>query len=307
MQSSSLQISSILVVGATGILGSEICRQLIEKGKLVKGLVRKSSDPSKIAYLQRLGVQTVEGDLKDQWSIDRACEGVDAIISTASSTLSRQPGDSIRTVDLEGQLKVVKAAQQKAIKHFIFISFPPVAHDNPLQTAKRAVEKALKESAMTYTILQPTDFMEVWLSPAVGFDYTNAKATIYGAGTSKISWIAVRDVAQFTVASLDNAHAMNKTIPLGGPQALSPLEVVELFERQANVTFELTHVPEEVLVAQKAAATDPIQLSFISLMLGYASGSVIDMENTLRDFPILLTSVKDYAQQVMNAGTTATV
>ena len=44
-----------LVVGATGLLGGEICRQLVAGGKLVKALVRSTSDPVKVEALQRLG------------------------------------------------------------------------------------------------------------------------------------------------------------------------------------------------------------------------------------------------------------
>ena len=50
----------------------------------------------------------------------------------------------------------------------------------PLQSAKRDVEQHLRESGMNYTILQPSFFMEVWLSPALGFDAANATAQIYG-------------------------------------------------------------------------------------------------------------------------------
>ena len=42
--------------------------------------------------------------------------------------------------------------------------------DFPLRNAKRVVEQHLKESGLTYTILRPSFFDEVWLSPALGFD-----------------------------------------------------------------------------------------------------------------------------------------
>ena len=64
-----------------------------------------------------------------------------------------------------------------------------------------------------YTILRAGYFMEAWLSPAVGFDPINAKATIYGAGQNPISWISLQDVAQFAVTSLDNCGAERYTRP----------------------------------------------------------------------------------------------
>ncbi|MFN2513127.1 MAG: SDR family oxidoreductase, partial [Pyrinomonadaceae bacterium] len=215
---------------------------------------------------------------------------------TASSTLSRAEGDSIQTVDLEGQLNLIDAAKVAGVSRFLLISFPPVGHEFPLQTAKRAVEEHLKNSGLSYTILQPTNFMEVWLGPALGFDAANAKARIYGAGENKISWISLKDVAKFAVATVDHPDASNEVIELGGPEALSPLEVVRIFEKSYGCPFEVEHVPEQVLREQKETASDPLQQSFAALMLYCAQDTVIDMRKTLRKFPVQLTSVEEYAQ-----------
>ena len=93
------------------------------------------------------------------------------------------------------------------------------------------------------------------------------------------------DVARFAAASVNNAAANNCVILLGGPDALSPLQVVQIFEAIGGRKFTVTHVPEEVLQAQRAAATDSMQEAFAALMLSYAQGSVIDMEDALRVFP----------------------
>ena len=286
---------TVLVAGATGSLGSEICRQLIEKNIKVKGLVRTTSDASKVAHLKASCVETIEGDLKDKASLEKALNGVSAIISTVSSSLSRQEGDSIKTVDDEGQINLVNAAVNAGVKQFIYISFCELG-ECPLQTAKRKVEEHLAESGLSYTILQPTYFMEVWLSPALGFDYPNMKATIYGEGKNKVSWIAIKDVASFAVAALDNPAAKNKIIELGGPEALSPLEAVNIFEANKGEKFELQFVAEETMSAQKDGAQDPLSESFAALMLGIAKGSEIDMKNTIDAFPMRLTSVNDYAE-----------
>src|SRR5262245_10612444 len=307
MKNNSTKNSTVLVVGATGVLGMEVCRQLAAAGKKVKGLVRISSQKEKVNALHKLGVETVPGDMKDPQSLHQAFQNVDAIISTTTSTISHQEGDSIETVDLAGQLNVAEAASAARVQHVVFISFPPyppVTPEFPLESAKRAVENRLKSKNFTYTILQPTYFMEIWLGPALGFDYVRAKAIIYGEGKNKISWIAIKDVARFAVASIENPSAQNAVIQLGGPDDLSLLDAVGIFEQESGQTFELQNLPDEALRAQMATAPDSLSKTFSGLMIGLNEVGTIDMKETLRNFPIQLTSVREYAKQMIAAETT---
>jgi len=294
----------VLVVGATGLLGTEICSLLAQKGHRVRGIARPTADAAKVERLRSLGVGLVSADLKDPKSLERVCRGEEAVITTASITFSRQPGDTIETVDRDGQRHLIDAAKREHVGRFVYISFSAnIDEPSPLRDAKRSVEKHLKESGMEYTILRPSYFMEVWLSPALGFDHAHAKATIYGPGEKKLSWIAVGDVARFAVAALENpAPSRNRVIELGGPQALSPLDVVKTFERHTGRKFELQHVPTTTLAAQRDAAEDSLQKSFPALCLVVAAGDEIDMRETLKQFPLTLTSVDDYARRVTSGG-----
>jgi uncharacterized protein YbjT (DUF2867 family) len=289
---------SVLVVGSTGFLGMEICRQLVHAGKNVKALVRPTSDSTKVNALRQMGVETREGDLKNVASIKKALVGVDSVISTASATLSRQEGDSIETVDGDGQLDLAQAAIDGGVKRFIFISFRPMHETFSLQTAKRNVEKKLMDSKMDYTILRPGFFMEIWLSPAVGFDFPNSKVTVYGEGKNKICWVSLVDVAAIAVASLDSELAKNSVLQVGGPAAVSPLEVVKIFENHTGNEFAIEFVPTAALQAQKTAATESLSEAFAALMLSYAEGDQIDMTETRKLYPFKLTSVMDYVQKV---------
>jgi hypothetical protein len=106
-------------------------------------------------------------------------------------------------------------------------------------------------------------------------------------------------VAQFAAASLDSPAARNMTLELGGPEGLSPRQVVEIFEKIGGKAFEVTQVPVEALHGQLAGATDPMQRSFAALMLGYASARAIDMTATLKIFSLNLRTVEAYARGVM--------
>jgi uncharacterized protein YbjT (DUF2867 family) len=144
-----------LVVGATGMVGTEICRLIAASGKPVKALVRASSAPAKVENLERLGAIVVEGDLRDPVSLNSACDGVRAVISTASAMpFAYVPGENTpESTDQDGCLSLIDAAREAGVEQFVYTSFPPTAVSFPLQDAKRAVES----------------FMEPARTPSVGF------------------------------------------------------------------------------------------------------------------------------------------
>ncbi|MCY7355871.1 MAG: SDR family oxidoreductase [Rudanella sp.] len=289
----------ILVAGSTGLVGTEVCRLLAEQNKPVRALVRVDSDSQKVTHLQSMGATIAIGDLKDPASLAAACAGVTQVISTATCIISVREGDSIETVDRQGQLNLVEAAKQAGINRFVFISF---AHnpDNtfPLSDAKQAVETALAHSGMNWSSLQASYFMEMWLSPVLGFNYPDRQARIYGDGTNPITWISFRDVAQLAVAALQNEYADNRACAIGGPKPLSPNEAIGIFEKATGTPFTVENVPVSALQGQKAGATNPFEATFAGLMLQYADGDTIDMTDILEQTGLRLSSVEEYATAV---------
>lgn len=293
----------ILVVGATGLLGSEICLLARDKGHTVRALVRNTSDSSKVEKLRSMGCQTVEGDLKDPASLAAACQGIKHVISTASSTFSRQEGDGIESVDHQGQLNLVEAAESAGVQQFIFISFPDDDdYPNALNDAKRAVEQRLQNSNMSYVSLQANYFMEVWLSPALGFDYGGQAARIYGEGHGKHNWVSFTDVARTAVACVDHPYAQNKVLPVGGPESLSPLEVIGIFEELSAGNFKVEKVPVAGLKSQWESAGTPLDKAFASLMLSYAKGWPMEVDEVQQALGLSYMSVRTYAGNVLGSG-----
>lgn len=292
-----------LVVGATGVLGGEICSRLARAGRPVRALVRKSSSSEKVEALASQGIELAWGDLTDRASLDAACRGVRTVYSTATAIQSREEGNTLDRVDREGQANLVDAAKAAGVERFVFISFRIGGRelDFPLKAAKRETAERLAASGVPFTVIEASIFMEVWLGPHLGFDAANGRARIFGTGDQKISWVSYKDVAAIAVAAAESTEALNRTIAVGGPEALSPNEVIRIFEERAGRAFEVERVPEEALRAMKAAATNPLEETFAGLMLFYAGGDAVDMRETLRRFPTRMTTVREYAEGVASA------
>ena len=289
-----------LVVGATGVLGGEICSRLAQAGKPVRGLIRASSSPERVNALRKAGVELATGDLTDRASLDAACRGVHTVYSTATAILSRQEGNTLERVDREGQANLIDAARAAGVARFVFISFRGMPGiDYPLQAAKRATAERLKKSGIPWTVIEASMFMEVWLGPHLGFDAKNAHARIFGKGDKKISWVSYKDVAALAIAAGQSAAGENQVLEIGGPEALTPLEVVRIFEERGGKKFDLDYVPEEALINAKANAKNPVEETFAGLQLFYARGFEVDTRQTLARFPMRLTSVRDYADGVL--------
>ena len=291
----------ILVAGATGVLGSEIVRRLRQRDQPVRALVRTTSSPEKVARLAQMGAEIVRGDLKDRGSLDTAVRGASAVISTVTTILTSQPGDTFDATDGAGTRNLIDAARAADIEHFVFVSFDTSrVPDSPLTAAKRDVENHLKRSGLTYTILQPGLFMESWLGPFLFADPASGTAKVYGEGTVGVRYVAVADVAEVAVRALSVPAARNATIPFGGPEAVSQRDAVRLFEQECGKPFTVTDVPEPALEAQWRSARDPFEKTFAALMLGVARGLGADVEAPGRDFGVQLTPVRDFVRRAAN-------
>jgi dihydroflavonol-4-reductase len=103
-------VRSVFVTGATGILGSAVCEQFIDKGGRVRAIVRDLARPDAVA-LRAAGVETVLGDVADMASVQAATEGMDAVVHSAA-VLGR-PGvvlEECISANVVGTLNVLSAA-----------------------------------------------------------------------------------------------------------------------------------------------------------------------------------------------------
>jgi uncharacterized protein YbjT (DUF2867 family) len=293
---------SILVVGATGFVGGDIAYKLVGQGHRIAALVRGGRAHPKAQQLLSAGIDIIEGDLSRAETLAKAVEHSDIVVCTATS-MPTGANDGLRRVDHDGTLALIEAAEQRGVKKFVYVSYSGnIREDSPLETAKRECENRLLAGKMEAVILRPSYFMEMWLSPALGFDPANGSGRVYGSGKAKVSFISAFNVADFAVAAATRDYADKRMIlEMGGPEPLSQLEAVGIFEHSLNTTVKLVFVPEQDLEAQHQSS-DPLQETFGALMLAYAKGDVVAGATSLaQQHGIKLQSVAEYASGVRNA------
>lgn len=286
---------STLVAGATGLVGQQIALTLQRKTGHVRALVRGGGSNPKANNLASAGIEIVAGDLATPDTLAQACTGVETVVCTVSA-MPTAADDGLRRVDRDGVLALINAADRAGVKKFVYTSYSGnIRTDCPLHTAKRDCEARLLQTGMNAVILRPSYFMEVWLSPALGFDPLGGTVRIYGTGEQPVSYISALDVAELASAAALRSTGKQAILEMGGPEPISQLDAVRVFESLLGTKCKLEFVPFEAL-EQQHHSTDPLQKSFAALMIAYAQGDVIPGAAALgREYGTALRSVSDYA------------
>jgi dihydroflavonol-4-reductase len=104
----------ILVTGATGLLGNNIVRLLLDQGQAVRVLVRAGADPRP---LEGLDVETCEGDVRDPESVRRSCRGATAVIHSAGLVkIGWTRLQEAREINVGGTENVARAAREAGLR-----------------------------------------------------------------------------------------------------------------------------------------------------------------------------------------------
>lgn len=195
----------VLVLGATGTIGSHVTRQLLEQGATVSTITRSAERAAALPT----GVSAHVGDLNAPYEIGAAFAGVDAVfLLNAVSATETQEG-----------LFALALAKQHAVKKLVYLSvqYTERAAHLPHFGSKAAIEMAIKQSSLDYTILQPNNFYQndYWFKDVM-LQYGVYPQPLGSAGVQRVD---VRDIADAAVAGLAAASAARQTYILAGPTA----------------------------------------------------------------------------------------
>jgi uncharacterized protein YbjT (DUF2867 family) len=197
----------VLVTGGTGRVGSVLLSELLKRGTDVRVLARSASVESRLPST----VEIVQGDLLDPVSVARALEGVDKLFLL----------NAVVADELTQALIAYGVAKRMQIRHVVYLSVFKVDQfsDVPHFASKLAVERALRDGDVPFTILRPGYYFQNDL---------NLKTVLIQAGlypmpigTAGIAAVDVRDIAEAAAVALTTQGHDGQTYDLVGPGLLS--------------------------------------------------------------------------------------
>jgi len=195
----------ILVIGGTGHVGSEVVKELQKRDAEVRVLVRKPDVKS------LPGVELVVGDLLDPVSINKAMQGVDKLYLL----------NAVTPDELTQGLIAYDLAKKHKLSHVVYHSVFRVEHfkDVPHFASKLAIESAIREFDVPFTIIRPNYFFQNDAS----FRDALSKLSVYPnpLGFVGISAVDIRDIAEVTAITLMSDQHFGKTYNVNGPAILS--------------------------------------------------------------------------------------
>jgi uncharacterized protein YbjT (DUF2867 family) len=232
-QQNNIMPETILVVGATGMLGEPVARRLAEEGHKVRVMSRNLAKAKSMFYGE--GFEAVEGDVEDQESLRKAMTGCTGV----HLNLAGHDGDC----DLErrgAQVASKVASEIEGMKRITIITGATTCEENdwfPGTKAKLEAEKAIKASGVPYTIFRCTMFMESLPKWVQG-----KTAHIMGEQHTLWHWVAAKDYADMVAMAYCFEEAANKTFYVYGPEKLTMEQALKIYIPACAPNAKISHV-----------------------------------------------------------------
>lgn len=194
-------MTTVLIAGGTGMLGSLVARYLLEQDDVkVRLLIRDSaqSDPSRTAVIDALvadGAIVVAGDLADPKSLDLATAGVDVVVSAVQGQ---------KEIIVDGQIALAEAAVRSGVRRFLPSDFALnlfLAPDGaPQFDLRKAAGEAIDAMDLEVVHVLNGAFMDMMLDPKTAgiVDLNTGTARLWGTGDERFNLTTVDDTARFT-------------------------------------------------------------------------------------------------------------
>ena len=205
----------ILVLGATGFIGTPLTKQLQKDGFNLRVLVRQ---PAKAKQFFGERVEIIAGDVQDPAALTRALAGVDGVSLNVPWKMERS---------VARQVVEILAAQGRKDVHILYLSGVTVIPENrwfPMIDEKAQAEELLEQSGLPYTIFKPSWFME-----ALQLFVRDGRATLFGKQNLPYNFVAMADYVRLVSKAFQTEAARFQKITVNGPEALLMMDALQKY------------------------------------------------------------------------------
>nr|YP_009546169.1 hypothetical protein [Gloeochaete wittrockiana]ASQ40230.1 hypothetical protein [Gloeochaete wittrockiana] len=244
---------TILIIGATGTLGSQIARSALKEGYQVRCMVRNLR---KARFLKKWGAKLIWGDLCKPDSILPALTGVRAIIDASTA----RPDDSIYQLDLKGKKFLLEAAKMMKIEQFISFSLllneqnldsnrtlKNIKKDVPLITIKTLIEQSFIDSGINFTIIKLDGFFQT-LIRQYAVPILDQQLVWITSQNRPIYYLDTRDIGNFVINILKTPKISKTVFPLVSNQCWDANDIIQLCECLSGQNAKIGQLPLSLLI-----------------------------------------------------------
>ncbi|RDZ63780.1 complex I NDUFA9 subunit family protein [Haloferax sp. Atlit-12N] len=275
----------VLVLGGTGFVGTNLCRELQSRGHSVTAMSRSPNSEDLPD-----GVEKAMGDVTDYDSIAGAFEGKDAVVNLVALSPLFKPDGGYRMHDIvnwQGTENVVKAAESHGVSRLVQMSAldaDPDA-DTAYIRSKGKAENAVKSSSLDWTIFRPSI---IFGDGAEIISFTKRLKGMFapgvplyplpGNGKTRFQPIWIDDLTPMFERALEDDEHIGETYEIGGPEVITLRELTEMVYESEDKS--ITIVPLPMPLAQ-------VGLTVLGAVPGFPMGAdqyrSLKIDSTVRD------------------------
>ncbi len=221
----------ILVIGATGTVGSQLVMQLGQRGEEVRAATRQ---PATARRRSAGASELVEFDFERPETFAPALAGVERVFLIA------RPGDEQAD---RVAAPLIDEMKRQGVRHVVNLTAMGVEMLEGM--ALKKVERYLEDSGIGFTHLRPNFFMQVFSGGPLLTDIRSTGAIHVPAAAARISYVDVRDIAAVAAAALSEAGHVGRAYTLTGGEALDHHEIARAISEAAGKTVRYVPISED--------------------------------------------------------------
>ncbi|MDH5510866.1 MAG: NAD-dependent epimerase/dehydratase family protein [Nitrospinota bacterium] len=252
----------VAVTGASGFIGAALCAKLKERGFIVRAFAGPHSD---ITLLRTMGLEIIQGGLRDSSAIAQLLEGAEGVFHLAGVTGHTFKLDTeYWDVNCTATKELLQAAAGKGVKRFIFCSTadvhghipnPPANEDTPLATddiyqitkehGEQAALAANGKKGMKTTVIRPSKVYGPgdMRGLAIFKGIAGGSFTMYGDGENSIHPVYISDLVEALILAYESEKAPGQAYIIAGQESVTLNKMVQIIAGTAEVELHARHLP----------------------------------------------------------------